>query len=88
MRQRLLLWRAMLPEEFLAESVNLESLARLSVTGGYIRSMAKNSAFFALQEGSKTIAPRHLLRAVRAEYAKMDKPLPAQEIQLLRGEAA
>lgn len=88
MHQRLLLWRAMLPEEYLGGSVNLESLARLSVTGGYIRNMAKNSAFFALQDGSKKITPKHLLRAVRAEYAKMDKPLPAQEIQLLRGEAA
>ena len=87
-RQRLLLWRSMLPEKRLEKSVNLESLARLSVTGGYIRNMAVNSAFFAAQDGAKKIAPRHLLRAVKAEYAKIDKPLPAQEVFLLRGEAA
>lgn len=88
MRQRLLLWRSMLPQDLLCSSVDLESLARLSITGGYIRNIAVNSAFFAAQDGVLKIERKHLFRAVKAEYAKLEKPLPAQEIRSLREEVA
>jgi hypothetical protein len=53
-------------------------LARLNVAGGNIRNIALGAAFIAADEGC--VGMSHLLRAARAEYAKLDRPLTDGEI--------
>jgi hypothetical protein len=54
-------------------------LARLNVAGGNIRNIAVNAAFLAAEAG-EPIGMRHVLNAVRSEYAKLEKPLTETEI--------
>ncbi len=56
-----------------------ERLARLTIAGGNIRNIAVNAAFLAADAG-EPVDMRHLLRATRGEYAKLDKPLSDAEI--------
>jgi len=53
-------------------------LAQLNVAGGVIRNIATLAAFLAADDGGRVEA-RHVLAAVRTEYAKLDKPLTAAE---------
>jgi hypothetical protein len=49
------------------------------VAGGNIRNIALNAAFLAAEAG-ESVRMAHLLRAARAEYAKLDRPLGDAEI--------
>ena len=55
------------------------ALARLNVAGGNIRNIALDAAFLAADEGS-AVTMAHLLRAARAEYAKLERSLTESEI--------
>ncbi len=77
--QREEIWRRAFPPETPAEGLDAAALARLGVTGGSIRNIALNAAFLAADEGGP-VRMGHLLRAVRSEYAKIEKPLTAAEI--------
>jgi ATPase family associated with various cellular activities (AAA)/Winged helix domain, variant len=77
--QRLQIWRSIYPSPTPRHRLHLDSLARLSVSGGSIRAIALDAAFMAADAGQPVGMP-HLLQAARREYAKLEKPLADSEI--------
>lgn len=77
--QRAEIWRRVFPPGAPVEALDFEKLARLNVAGGNIRTIALNAAFLAADAG-EPIRMAHLLRAARAEYAKLEKQLTEAEI--------
>jgi hypothetical protein len=73
------IWRRVFPRETPAEGLEIETLARLNVAGGNIRNIAVNAAFLAAGEESP-VRMSHIVRAVRGEYAKLEKPLTEFEL--------
>ncbi|WP_018353273.1 ATP-binding protein [Longispora albida] len=72
------LWPLHLPPGILAPSVDLTMLARLyPVPGGWIRNAAIAAAFLAAAE-DRPICQRHLVTAIRREYAKAALPFPGE----------
>lgn len=69
---RLRIWTAHFPPEApVAEGVDFELLAeRVRVTGGNIRNIVLNSAFFAAADGG-VIGTEHILQATRREFEKI-----------------
>lgn len=78
-RQRAEIWRRVFPAETPTEGLNFEELAKLNVSGGIIRNVALNAAFFAA-DADEPVRMSHLLRAARAEYDKLERPLTAAEV--------
>jgi ATP-dependent 26S proteasome regulatory subunit len=76
--QRAELWRRMFPPPTPTEGLDVVTLARLSIAGGNIRNIALNAAFLAAQAAEPVRMP-HILRAVRSEYAKLERPLSETE---------
>jgi len=77
--QRAEIWRRIFPSATPVGSLDFERLARLNVAGGNIANIAMGAAFLAAEaEGRVTM--KHLLRATRAEYAKLERPLSEAEI--------
>ena len=72
--ERLRLWERAFPPAAPREGLDLQSLARLPVTGGTIRNVALHAAFAAAEAG-RPIAPAHLLEALRSEYRKLERPV-------------
>jgi len=70
--QRAEIWRRSFPPHTPTENLDMEKLARLHITGGNIRNIALNAAFLAA-DAQEPIRMEHLLRAARAEYAKLEK---------------
>jgi hypothetical protein len=79
---RAAIWARIFPPETPQDGLDPARLARLSITGGAIRSIALNASFLAAAAG-KPVAPAHVLKAARREYAKLEKPLTAAEIESL-----
>ncbi|TSC32931.1 ATP-binding protein [Corallococcus sp. Z5C101001] len=77
--QRTEIWRRMFPAATPTEGLDMARLARLSVTGGNIRTIALNAAFLAADAG-EPVRMAHLQRAVRSEFSKLDKPLAEAEV--------
>jgi hypothetical protein len=76
--QRAELWRRMFPPPTPTEGLDVATLARLSIPGGNIRNIALNAAFLAA-EAAEPVRMPHILRAVRSEYAKLERPLGESE---------
>jgi len=76
--ERELLWRRHLPAAApLASSVDLRRLAHLyDLPGALIRNASVAAAFLAAGEGTDTITTRHLVQAIRREYAKAGAAFP------------
>lgn len=81
--QRALIWRAVLPEALPRDSIDFDALARLAVTGGFIRSIALTAAWLAAESGGR-LGMAHLERAARQEYMKLGKPLSEAELRGFR----
>jgi hypothetical protein len=77
--QRAEIWRRIFPRETPTEGLDMNRLARLNVAGGNIRNIALSAAFLAA-EADESVTMSHLLRAARAEYAKLERPLTESEI--------
>ena len=77
--QRAEIWQRVFPVDTPTEGLNLAKLARLNVAGGNIRNIAIYAAFLAADAG-EPVRMNHLLRAARAEYAKLERPLTEAEI--------
>lgn len=73
------IWRRIFPRETPRNGLDYEKLSRLNVTGGSIRNMALHSAFLAAEE-DEAVGMRHLLRAAKVEYGKLERPLSGLEI--------
>jgi hypothetical protein len=76
--QRAEIWRRIFPQQTPVEDLRIEKLARLNVAGGSIRNIALNAAFLAADAG-EPVRMKHLLRAARAEYGKLERPLTESE---------
>ena len=77
--ERAEIWRRVFPAATPVEDLDPSRLARLNVAGGSIHNIALGAAFVAADEGGP-VSMAHLLRAARAEYAKLDRPLTETEI--------
>jgi hypothetical protein len=77
--QRAEIWRRAFPPATPTEGLDPAKLAALSVAGGNIRNIALGAAFLAADDGTP-VRMEHLLRAARAELAKMEKPVSAAEV--------
>ena len=73
------IWRRIFPGKTPTHQLDYETLSRLSVSGGNIRSIALNAAF-AAADGNESVQMSHLLRAARLEYEKLEKPLTEAEL--------
>lgn len=78
--QRARIWRRVFPDQTPTNNLEWEKLAQLNVTGGTIRNIAVNGAFFAAADNAP-VGMHHLLRAVRTEYDKLERPLSGAEIR-------
>ena len=76
--QRAEIWRRIFPARTPTDALDFSVLARLSVSGGNIRSIALNAAF-AAADARGPVGMSHVLRAARLEYEKLEKPLTAAE---------
>jgi SpoVK/Ycf46/Vps4 family AAA+-type ATPase len=74
------IWKRTFPREAPTEGLDYERLSGLNVAGGNIRNMALNAAFHAAATGSP-VRMEHVLLAARAEYAKLERPLPEAEVR-------
>jgi len=77
--QRAEIWRRIFPAKTPTDSLDINRLARLSISGGNIRSIALNASFAAADYCEPVRMP-HLLGAVRLEYEKLEKPLTHTEL--------
>ena len=77
--ERTEIWRRMFPAQTPVEGLDISRLARLNVAGGNIRNIALNAAFLAA-DANEPVRMRHVLRAARSEYVKIEKPLTQSEI--------
>ncbi|MBN2385423.1 MAG: ATP-binding protein [Anaerolineales bacterium] len=77
--QRVEIWRRIFPAETPTDGLDVDRLGRLSVTGGNIHNIALYAAFLAAEAG-QPVCMRHLLRAARVEYDKLERPLSEAEI--------
>ncbi|MGB7521751.1 MAG: hypothetical protein WA896_19140, partial [Spirulinaceae cyanobacterium] len=62
------------------KNLNYQKLAKLSVPGGNIRSMALNAAFLAADAG-EAVQMKHILQAAKNEYVKMERPFSDSEVK-------
>ena len=76
--QRAEIWRRVFPAATPTDGLDWAKLSRLSVAGGNIRNIALAAAFLAADAG-EPVRMAHLLRAARAEYGKLEKPLSDAE---------
>lgn len=78
-RQRI--WRkAFPPDAPLDADVDLETLARLDMTGAGIVSTARNAALLADDEGARSIAMHHVVRGVARQFLREGRILTPEEL--------
>ncbi len=78
--ERAQIWRRVFPEATPKGDLGYEKLARLNVTGGNIRNIAVYAAFLAADAGAP-VSMKHLLRAARVEFAKLERPLAEADVR-------
>lgn len=79
-KQRAAIWQHIFPQQTPTEGLDVNKLAKLSVSGGNIRNIALNAAFLAADEG-QPVGMQHLLQAARNEYVKLERPLTDAEVK-------
>jgi hypothetical protein len=72
------IWGRVFPAAVPLEGVALDRFAHLDISGGNIRNIALGAAFLAADAGGP-VTTEHVERAVREEYAKIERPLPDLE---------
>ncbi|MEC4880032.1 MAG: ATP-binding protein [Scytonema sp. PMC 1070.18] len=77
--QRTEIWRRIFPPNTPTVGLDAAKLAQLSVSGGNIRNIALNAAFLAA-DADEPVQMKHILRAARTEYTKLEKSLTETEI--------
>src|SRR5947209_4815041 len=78
--ERTEIWRRVFPAATPTAGLDPEKLGRLNVAGGNIRNIALAAAFLAADAG-EPVQMKHLLRAARSEYGKIEKPLTDAEVR-------
>jgi len=79
--ERRTLWEKVFPAATPVDGLDAERLARLSLTGAGIHNVALQAAFLAAAEGGSVTMPL-IMRAARAEFRKMDRPLNESEFRV------
>ncbi|MEQ9553537.1 MAG: ATP-binding protein [Coleofasciculus sp. G3-WIS-01] len=74
------IWERMFPKQTPTRKLDYGKLGKLQATGGNIRSIAMNAAFFAADEG-KPVTMQHILDATKQECAKLERGITSTEIQ-------
>ena len=77
-RQRM--WERVFPPQTHTAGLNLERLARLTLTGANIHNVAMNAAFLAAEVDTPVTMPL-VLEAARAEYRKLNRPINEAEFR-------
>ncbi|MFN7949729.1 MAG: ATP-binding protein [Blastocatellia bacterium] len=72
------IWRRIFPPQTPVANLDVNKLARLNVAGGNIRNIALQAAFLAA-DANEPVQMKHLLRAARGEYTKLEKTLTDSE---------
>jgi hypothetical protein len=70
------IWRRVFPATTPTRGLDWEQLARLSLAGGNIRSVALGAAFLAA-DADEPVQMKHIRQAAESEYAKLERPAPA-----------
>lgn len=78
--QRREIWQRAFPPQTPLRALDYERLARLSLTGGNIHTVAVNAALASAGNGGEVDMP-HILRAARAEFRKLQKPINAADFR-------
>ena len=74
------LWRRAFPDKVRLTDIDLDFLvSRFELSGSNIRNIALHSAFLAASENSKGIGMKHVMAAIRNEYAKSGKAFTRAE---------
>ncbi len=73
------IWRRAFPAGTPAQDIDPAKLARLTATGGNIRSIALDAAFRAAAQ-HREVTMAHVLDAARSEYRKLDRTLAESEV--------
>jgi hypothetical protein len=74
------IWSRVFPSAAPVGPLNVERLAQLNLAGGNIRNIALAASFLAAEDG-KPIGMEHLLRAAKAECAKLERPLSESKVR-------
>jgi hypothetical protein len=74
------IWRKVFPSRELIDSLDLDRLARLNLTGGNIHNVALNAAFMAAHANSLITMPL-LLQAAEHEFRKLGRPISETDFQ-------
>jgi SpoVK/Ycf46/Vps4 family AAA+-type ATPase len=74
------IWRRVFPADTPTAGLDPAKLARLHMSGGQIRNIAVNAAFYAAEAGA-AVGMAHLLRAAHTEAAKRERPISDAEIR-------
>ena len=80
-KERKLIWQRSLPDATPKQDLDFDRLARLSVSGGNIHSIALNAAFLAAQ-GKEPVTMPLVLSAARMELRKIERPFSESEFRL------
>ena len=79
--ERKLIWQKVFPAQLPKAVLDYDRLARFSLTGGNIHSIALNAAFLAAQDQTPVTMPL-ALRAMRAEFRKLERPINEAEFRI------
>jgi AAA+ superfamily predicted ATPase len=77
--QRREIWRRTIPPRTPTAALDLDRLARLSLSGGQIRTVSLNAAMIAADR-EEPLSMRHIALAVRTEFAKQQRTAPLAEM--------
>ena len=79
-QERKLIWLKVFPEATPTEGLDFRLLAQLNMSGGTIRNIALNAAFYAADAG-EPVMMKHILQAARRECKKQGRPLGTNELK-------
>ena len=71
------IWRRAFPAATPTDSLDIDQLARLNLSGGNIRNVALGAAFLAADAG-EPVRTTHVLAAARGEFSKLERPMPVE----------
>jgi hypothetical protein len=77
---RALIWQRIFPSGAPLDTLDYQKLAQLNISGGHIKNIAMLAAFHAA-DSEEPVSIKHILRATRGEYHKLEKPLTSGEIK-------
>jgi len=76
---RLEIWKKTFPKNTPLRSIDFDTLAELKITGGNIRNICLNAAFFAAHD-DLPVDMTHIKKAVQEEYSKLGQSLTSTDL--------